>query len=194
MKQYIRFGFIPENERSKNFLNGGKLEAGVSVFDMDGDVPLIQNDAQLENLSCRTVEIFRDKSRNSWFYDSAEDEAAKNAMHIVTGDEVGRGCAGEPLINSVKIVSEYKPSFEEINACMDRYLEETHNKRRDASDETEKSTGVYTHYETYCRCPDCHEVFAEFSESCSCGKQMAEEINKVGFYLFNGKEFIESFK
>ena len=194
MKQYIRFGFIPENERSKNFLNGGKLEAGVSVFDMDGDVPLIQNDSQLENLSCRTVEIFRDKSRNSWFYDSAEDEAAKNAMHIVTGDEVGRGCAGEPLINSVNIVSEYKPSFEEINACMDRYLEETHNKRRDASDETEKSTGVYTHYETYCRCPDCHEVFAEFSESCSCGKQMAEEINKVGFYLFYGKEFIESFK
>ena len=94
-------------------------------------------------------------------------------------------------IDRLKSTSSYDVN---VGVRMDGYLEATHDKRRDASDETEKSTGVYTHYETYCRCPDCHEVFAEFSESCSCGKQMAEEINKVGFYLFNGKEFIESFK
>ena len=108
MKKYLRFGEIPKNERSINFLKMNfsqkddftwykethgideamqhvpekALENGVSVFEMGKDgMPILHNMRECNSLACRIG----------------------YKIYQVTGDEVGHGNDGEPLIRSVVV-------------------------------------------------------------------------------------------
>ena len=111
MKRYMRYGEIPPNERSVNFRKlslsnnsdftwtmdnyGAKsaydmvpekaLEAGVSVFELDeNDNPVIDSEELKSDLEFRINE--------------------KAICYLVTGDRVGTGVDGEPLIKNIKIL------------------------------------------------------------------------------------------
>lgn len=90
-KIYLRFGSWPEDERSRNFAISGK-ERGVSVYP-----------ARYDTVS------------ESWVYDLSDGDYAPYTMslahalwrrpvYLVTGEEVGRGQDGEPLLRQVRIV------------------------------------------------------------------------------------------
>lgn len=120
MKKYIRFGEIPDCERSLNYLkinfdqqedirwsdkqpfdaakwckkncNSWKnvdiesiFEPGVSVFDMDENgKPVLNNEALSSSWNVRKEQ--------------------KKPCYIVTGDVVGIGQDGEPLLKNVKVI------------------------------------------------------------------------------------------
>lgn len=108
MKKYLRFGEIPKNERSINFLKMNfsqkddfswykemfgmneamkhvpekALENGVSVFEMGKDgLPVLHNMRECNSLACRIG----------------------YKIYEVTGDEVGEGNDGEPLIKNIVV-------------------------------------------------------------------------------------------
>lgn len=81
-KVYLRFGIVPENESSYNFLTKG-YENGVSVFEMKDGQPVLNNLQLIDSFSGR--------------YDLP--------MFFVTGEEIGKGQDGEPLLKNVKYVS-----------------------------------------------------------------------------------------
>lgn len=88
---YIRFGQIPENERSSiGCGDSGKIgeEIGVSVYDavkMDGKWRIVMPN-KITYSTCVTLSGFIDRE-----------------YMIVDGDLVGYGSDGEPLIVNVKI-------------------------------------------------------------------------------------------
>lgn len=126
MKKYLRYGEIPEDERSVNFMKlsfrenedftydliemkrprlealkdacisrlynkeitlDDILEPGVSVFNCDDEGnPIIENKDQAITLECLKKE--------------------NRPCYIVTGDQVGIGQDGEPLIQNITILSE----------------------------------------------------------------------------------------
>ena len=118
MKKYLRFGEIPPNEKSINWIMASLdashdfsyslelgdtyeeayrfagikeewLEDGVSVFEFkDGSL------------------VFNDNLKADYEYRVAHIEKS----YIVTGDEVGRGKSGEPLLKNIKILKEVKIS------------------------------------------------------------------------------------
>lgn len=86
---YVRFGDIPENERSKNCLTGG-YEDGVSVYEAierDDDISII-----LPNLSVSTC--------------GSLSGVLDRPMYIVEGDVVGTGNDGEPLLRNCRVIKE----------------------------------------------------------------------------------------
>lgn len=99
---YIRFGEIPEDECSTEYEGSGdsqrpvkKLD-GVSVYDCyidnrrhDGPQVVIP-----PNATARTLDTL-------WGLLNYSDRP----VYLVTGDRVGTGSDGEPLIKNVKIVS-----------------------------------------------------------------------------------------
>lgn len=131
MKKYLRFGKIPRNEKSVDFLkmsfqqqegfgwaleNLGPdvayseyvpekaLENGVSVFDIDKKgLPILKNLRQANSLALRIG----------------------CASFIVSGNEAGTGCDGEPLITNSKIEKERKFTEEELKEYILSYL--SHN-------------------------------------------------------------------
>lgn len=88
MKEYLRLGEIPTNESSYNFLTKGQ-ENGVSVFEWDGNSPVLSNLQLVDSFSGR------------------DDHKA----YLVTGEEIGIGFDGEPLLKNVKIVKEINLDF-----------------------------------------------------------------------------------
>lgn len=125
MKYYIRFGEIPPNEKSINFIKlsfddnsyftysidhgdisvayecvpADAFEPGVSVFDCHSDfLPILVNLRQIRSLLGRI----------------------NCPCYVVTGDQVGTGQDGEPLIRGVKIVKKIEI---EKNVILDYVLE-----------------------------------------------------------------------
>lgn len=125
MKKYIRFGEIPPNEKSINFIKlsfddnsyftysidhgdisvayecvpADAFEPGVSVFDCHSDfLPVLPNLRQVRSLLGRINQI----------------------CYVVTGDQVSTGQDGEPLIRHVKIVKKIEI---EKKAILDYVLE-----------------------------------------------------------------------
>lgn len=94
---YLRFGDWPEDERSTNYITKQK-ELGVSVVPTHYDAALGSwlydlYDGQGGN---------RDNEERSLLYSSWLLE--QRPAYLVTGEEVGRGSGGEPVLRSVQIV------------------------------------------------------------------------------------------
>ena len=125
MKKYLRFGDVPPSEKSVNFIKLSFLqkeafsysidhgdtagaydcipddafEPGVSVFDCHDDfLPILSNLRQIRSLLGRI----------------------NYPCYVVTGDQVGTGQDGEPLIRGVKIVKKMEI---EKNVILDYVLE-----------------------------------------------------------------------
>jgi len=81
-KVYLRAGFLPENGKSFNYLTK-ESENGVSVFDLENGLPIL-NTLQL-------VDDFSGRYGKPYFF--------------VTGEEIGKGFDGEPVLNNVEIIS-----------------------------------------------------------------------------------------
>lgn len=89
-KLYIRYGEIPSNEKSKIHNRAGEIigeEVGVSVFEYIEGRGIVVPDNEIAR------DDFLMLSNTFW----------KN-HYLVTGDEVGIGSDGEPLINNIKII------------------------------------------------------------------------------------------
>lgn len=91
MEQYLRLKELPENEQSYNFIEK-TLENGVSVFDIVDDKPVLFNLQLITSFESRK-------------YDQA---------YIVTGDRIGTGFDGEPLLKHVKIVRKIELDFKAL--------------------------------------------------------------------------------
>lgn len=97
---YIRFGDIPTNGKSKVY-NGEieiGIEEGISVYpafeDKEGNIILGLN-LPITKTSLHTQQHLLE-------YDN-------RPCYLVTGDYVGKGTDGEPLIKNVRIIKEIKP-------------------------------------------------------------------------------------
>ena len=97
METYLRFGEIPENEKSSFYFNDDVVgeENGVSVYraieDADGTLSV-----------CIPIPIT--KTTLYTFQSIIQYENRK--CYLVTGDVVGRGSDNEPLLKNVRIIRE----------------------------------------------------------------------------------------
>lgn len=89
---YIRFGDVPEAERSTNHIDGSE-EAGVSVYAAEATVSNPEADVNAMYVPVGT------KLQQILFL-------ARRDTYLVTGDEVGTGTDGEPLLHDVEVVCE----------------------------------------------------------------------------------------
>lgn len=79
---YVRFCKVPQDEKSWNFMRN-KKEIGVSVFKADDNgMPILENAEQAKSLWARL----------------------HRRHYLVTGDVVGYGQDGEPLLQNVRVV------------------------------------------------------------------------------------------
>ncbi len=92
MKTYLRFGEIAENEQSINYFSH-KLEKGVSVFEIENNMPLLGNMNLINSLALRV---------NANIYE-------------VTGDIIGIGNDGEPLLKNVVVLNQIDISKEKLS-------------------------------------------------------------------------------
>lgn len=90
-KQYLRFGVLPQNEESFNYLRE-ENEIGVSVFDLVDGKPALTNMQLVDSFSGRS----------------------QMAAFIVTGDQIGIGEDGEPLLKNVSYISRATIDIESI--------------------------------------------------------------------------------
>lgn len=102
-REYIRFGKIPDNEQSNIYRHGelvGK-EIGVSVYDCcynRGKYCIIYPNPSNEDTICDFSGFM--------FY------TPRSPIYLVTGEEVGIGSDGEPLLKNVKIIKDISNNFE----------------------------------------------------------------------------------
>lgn len=96
---YIRFGDIPTNEKSKIYRGEEEIgsEKGVSVYPAFID----ENGNVVCGLTLPTTKTTLCTQQHLLEYDN-------RPCYLVTGDCVGNGTDGEPLIVNVKIVKEIK--------------------------------------------------------------------------------------
>ena len=94
MRYFIRFGEIPENERSGIYHVSEKIgeEIGVSVF----DATCIDDEWRIV-LPLNITEPLIIDLQNFGIY-------SRPIKYLVTGDVVGKGTIGEPLIRNVKVI------------------------------------------------------------------------------------------
>lgn len=97
-KYYIRLGNIPSNEKSKIYRNEEEIgiEEGVSVypaFETNGDIVI--------GLSLPITQTTLHTQQHLLEYEN-------RPCYLVTGDYVGKGSDGEPLIKNVRIIKEIK--------------------------------------------------------------------------------------
>lgn len=105
---YIRFGEIPKTEKSKIYRNGDKLigeEPGVSVYDAvfyDEEWKIIYPNPSTQHTA---------QDINDFVLDIARNNSFKRQAYLVSGDKVGIGQDGEPLIINVKIIQNITSQF-----------------------------------------------------------------------------------
>jgi hypothetical protein len=94
---YIRFGKWPENERSRNGING-ELEEGVSVYHVNFDL-----DEGRWAIESSVDEATITGTMSSLFYDKPY-----RPIYLVQGDEheYAMGSDGEPLLRNVRLIRE----------------------------------------------------------------------------------------
>lgn len=160
MKQYLRLKELPENEQSYNFVEK-TLENGVSVFDIVDDKPV------LSNLQLITS------------FESREHDQA----YVVTGDKIGTGFDGEPLLKNVSIVKKIELDFKALTFNAFR---ENFTKVEKSSEELPGIARVY------------HEVFlnkktGEIAEMRLSNLTIWEELPEEGYwtYDYDGYTFSE---
>lgn len=87
---YLRIGRWDDSERSRNFATG-EFEAGVSVYDLDpAGAPI-------------------DPGEGEWSADDLRDRlAGDDPKFLVTGDVVGEGGDGEPLLRNVRVIGHWQ--------------------------------------------------------------------------------------
>lgn len=86
---YIRFGDLPKSGKSKNFATG-EDENGISVYEARYDIML----ASYEITGSALIGAAVDKMLRG------------EKIYLVTGEEVGTGSDGEPVIQKTKILNE----------------------------------------------------------------------------------------
>ena len=112
MKEYIRFGFIPENERSKR--GNGVIGDGYECIGHEQGVS-VWNTVKINGVYC-LVAPHGDSNTHGDFSTMAFPDDCYGCcpndppIYVVTGDEVGIGFDGEPLIRNVTIIE--KLSFD----------------------------------------------------------------------------------
>lgn len=93
---YVRFCKIPQDECSYNFMRNRK-EIGVSVFRADENgMPILENAEQAKSLWARL----------------------HRRHYLVTGDVVGTGQDGEPLLQNVRVVRRLRLDSSELEALI----------------------------------------------------------------------------
>lgn len=111
--QYLRFGIVSDNETSHNYLDGSQ-EDGVSVFELKERKPVLSNLQLVESFSGRfNIEAF-----------------------IVTGEKIGVGYDGEPLLKNVKYVA--KKSDIDFMGITLEVLDNNFNSKTGSYDEEDK--------------------------------------------------------
>lgn len=107
---YIRFGEIPEDERSSIHYRGmycGK-EEGVSVYDctfIRGEYHII--------VPCPVSEGGLNTLTGFLFYNKDKP------VYLVEGEQVGTGHDGEPLIRGIKIIADITDKFRKAQLSID---------------------------------------------------------------------------
>lgn len=101
---FLRFGTWHASESSRNYATGA-IEAGVSVYEATakGEIFTIST----TNLTHQGEDDLRYRLRKR-----PEDEP----IFLVTGDEVGTGGDGEPLLRRVKIVRQLDPAHVRVSS------------------------------------------------------------------------------
>lgn len=94
---YIRFGKIPEDERSKNFITGEK-EKGVSAYYAYYDVDDDKWVAEYSDENPATYDDIKNRVKES-----------RGDIFLITGKEVGYGSDDEPLLKNVKVIKKLDP-------------------------------------------------------------------------------------
>ena len=150
-KTYIRLGEIPEYGRSVNFLKmtssqkdafhdseieGADTraditeeckEGGVSVFEIGKDgMPVFENLRQVSSFCCR--------------YGS-------DKIYEVSGEEVGSGQDGEPLLSDVDIIKSRRISAEKARACVLSFMCRNFKNVHPGSDPDGSELGFFHFYE-----------------------------------------------
>jgi hypothetical protein len=92
---YIRFGDIPKNKRSKNYITG-ELEKGVSCY--EAEYNLKNNCFKLAGEVSNPGALIGHKLANSKIY-------------LITGEFIDYGSDGEPLLSRVKVLGEIFPDY-----------------------------------------------------------------------------------
>ena len=116
---FIRFGEIPENEKSTRYFHTIpiKKEKGVSCYNAIKYkkqflivVPPIIKDSFCETLS----DLYQDYT------------CGLRKAYLISGKEVGKGADGEPLVNQIKILKELDNLFK-IESLSEQELKEQNN-------------------------------------------------------------------
>lgn len=109
-KLYLRFKDIPENEISNIYRgDSGKIgeEIGVSCIELTEDLlPIIPIKINKKSLTYKknVISFLNDLS---WMLDDFFSE--RITAYIITGNKVGIGSDGEPLLKDIKIIQKLKP-------------------------------------------------------------------------------------
>lgn len=99
MKKYIRFGEIPENEKSGIYaIDEGKIgeEIGVSCYEC------IQDENGYFHAIMPAKITFDTGVSYQWAFDGWM--SGKYNTYIITGDEIGYGSDNEPLLRNIQIL------------------------------------------------------------------------------------------
>lgn len=142
MKKYIRLGEIPAGGKSINFLKLTKnqkdnfccasipeecKECGVSVFMIGNDgMPVFENLRQVSSFCCRY---------------------GNKRIYEVTGEEVGSGQDGEPLLSNVKIIKSRRISAEKARACVLSFMCQNFKNIQTGDDPESDELGFFHFYE-----------------------------------------------
>lgn len=116
-KKYLRFKDIPDNEISNIYCgDSGKIgeEIGVSCFELTEDsfikipISIVENELVTNN---KIEALLNDLS---WMMgDFLSDRIT---AYVITGNEIGIGSDGEPLLKNIKEVSKLNYNLEIINS------------------------------------------------------------------------------
>ena len=189
MKKYLRFGEIPSGERSINFLklriqenkdfawtkgNSGYGEAvsqvpekafepGVSVFEMGVDgLPVLHNMREARSLAGRIgCKIYQ-----------------------VSGDEVGRGNDGEPLIKNIKVDKTRRITVENLEKHIITFLASNFCIVNQTEEKPQSGD-----YDIYCFWQQYQVNFDTKGKRKYCGFKEDGFVKSPGYYLFCFREW-----